>query len=163
MNGFEGIEAVASGDDMLLMYKIWQQHPEQVLYLKSKDAIVTTEPMPSWRAFINQRRRWASKTLHYEDKKVMAVAALVYLVNLWVLVLAAASFVDSNYSWLLLGYLMGKLVLELPFVYSVARFYNEQKLLWYFPLFQPLHILYTVSVGFLSQLGKYEWKGRRTK
>lgn len=162
VNGFEDIEAVASGDDMLLMYKIWQQHPEQVLYLKSKEAIVTTAPMSSWRAFINQRRRWASKTLHYEDKKVMAVAALVYAVNVWFVVLLIASLFNTTYGWLLLGYVLVKLLLELPFVYSIARFYNEQQLLWYFPLFQPLHILYTVSVGFLSQLGTYEWKGRRT-
>ena len=162
VNGFEGIDAIASGDDMLLMYKIWQQHPGQVLYLKSKDAIVNTAPMPSWRAFINQRRRWASKTLHYQDKKVMAVAALVYGVNVWFLVLLIASLINGAYGWLLLGSLMGKLILELPFVYSIARFYQEQKLLWYFPLFQSLHILYTVSVGFLSQLGAYEWKGRKT-
>ncbi|ANE51612.1 glycosyltransferase [Flavisolibacter tropicus] len=163
VNGFEGIDAVASGDDMLLMYKIWQQHPEQVLYLKSKEAIVTTGPMKTWGQFINQRRRWASKTFHYEDKKVMGVAALVYGVNLWFVVLLLASLFNSTNWLVLLGSLFVKLFLELPFVNSVARFYNEQKLLWYFPLFQPLHILYTVSVGFLSQLGAYEWKGRQTK
>lgn len=163
VNGFEGIDAVASGDDMLLMYKIWQQHPDQVLYLKSNAAIATTTPMSTWGQFINQRRRWASKTLYYDDKKVMGVAALVYGVNLWCAVLLVASLSDRTYGWLLAAYLVGKLVLELPFVYSVTRFYNEQKLLWYFPLFQPLHILYTISVGILSQWGAYEWKGRRTK
>ncbi|HYH13842.1 MAG TPA: glycosyltransferase [Flavisolibacter sp.] len=163
VNGFEGIDAVASGDDMLLMYKIWQQQPKGVWYLKSKEAIVSTAPMPNWQAFINQRRRWASKTLYYDDKKVMAVAVLVYSVNVWFILLLITSFFNSNYGWLLLAYLFGKLVLELPFVYSVARFYKEQRLLWYFPLFQPLHILYTISVGFLSQLGGFEWKGRQTK
>jgi cellulose synthase/poly-beta-1,6-N-acetylglucosamine synthase-like glycosyltransferase len=163
VNGFEGIDALASGDDMLLMYKIWQQHPEKVLYLKSQAAIVTTSPMPDWKAFINQRRRWASKTLYYDDKKVIGVAALVYIVNLWFVVLLIASLINNSYAWLLLGYIIGKLLLELPFVYSVSRFYNETKLLWYFPIFQPLHICYTVSVGLLSQLGSYEWKGRTTK
>ena len=49
------------------------------------------------------------------------------------------------------------------FVSSVASFYNEKKLIFYFPLLQPLHILYTISIGFISQLGTYNWKGRKTK
>jgi hypothetical protein len=54
-------------------------------------------------------------------------------------------------------------LIELPFVYSVAKFYNEQKLVRFLFLFQPLHIFYTVVVGIISQFGKYEWKGRKTK
>jgi cellulose synthase/poly-beta-1,6-N-acetylglucosamine synthase-like glycosyltransferase len=45
VNGFSGIDHLASGDDMLLMYKIWKQHAGRVQYLKSKDVIVTTEPV----------------------------------------------------------------------------------------------------------------------
>jgi cellulose synthase/poly-beta-1,6-N-acetylglucosamine synthase-like glycosyltransferase len=163
VNGFKGIDAVASGDDMLLMYKIWKQHPDQVLYLKSKEAVVTTQPMKSWRAFFNQRRRWASKTLHYDDHRITAVLGLVYLVNLLFPALVIAAFLNPSYWLLVLAYLLVKTVIEFPFVASVARFYGERSLLKYFPLFQPLHILYTVSVGFLSQLGKYEWKERQTK
>ncbi|MFN2438325.1 MAG: hypothetical protein ABR503_03930, partial [Chitinophagaceae bacterium] len=65
--------------------------------------------------------------------------------------------------WLVLGYWVLKTIIEIPFVASVAKFYNEKKLLVYFPFFQPLHIFYTGSVGLLSQLGNYEWKGRRVK
>jgi cellulose synthase/poly-beta-1,6-N-acetylglucosamine synthase-like glycosyltransferase len=163
VNGFEGIDAVASGDDMLLMYKIWQQNPQQVHYLKSQQAMVTTAPMPTWAAFLNQRRRWASKTFYYDDKKVIVVAGLVYGINVWALVLLIATLIHLSYGLLLLAFLLGKSLIEFPFIYSISRFYKEERLLWYFPLFQPLHILYTVSVGFLSQLGAYEWKGRRTK
>jgi hypothetical protein len=64
---------------------------------------------------------------------------------------------------MVVGYWLLKTIIEIPFLASVAKFYNEQKLLFFFPLFQPLHIFYTVSVGLLSQMGKYEWKGRRVK
>jgi hypothetical protein len=60
-------------------------------------------------------------------------------------------------------YLIAKTLIELPFVFSVAKFYNEQRLLIYLFPFQPIHILYTVLVGLTSQFGKYEWKGRKTK
>ena len=62
VNGFAGIDHIASGDDMLLMHKIWLQDKNKVHYLKSRDAIVRTAPVPSWPVFINQRKRWASKS-----------------------------------------------------------------------------------------------------
>lgn len=163
VNGFEGIDNISSGDDTLLMYKIEKRYPKQTGYLKNKKAIVSTAPMQSWKEFIMQRRRWASKTLYYDDYRVMAVLAFVYLFNVWFFVLLAAAFFNTYYGWWLLVYIIAKTVIEYPFVYSVAQFYNEKKVMRFFPLFQPLHILYTVSVGLLSQLGKYDWKGRNTK
>jgi len=163
VNGFRGIDKVASGDDMLLMYKIWKQDPGKVFYLKSEEAIVTTEPMLSWKSFFMQRKRWASKTLIYDDKRIIAALAFVYLLNCLFFVLIAVSFFNSLYWLYVIGFLLLKTFVEWPFVSAVAKFYEEQKLMKYFFFFQPLHIFYTVVVGFLSQFGKYEWKGRRTK
>src|SRR5206468_12036975 len=44
VDGFAGIDRVASGDDMLLMYKIWKRFPGSVRFLKDRRAIVDTEP-----------------------------------------------------------------------------------------------------------------------
>jgi cellulose synthase/poly-beta-1,6-N-acetylglucosamine synthase-like glycosyltransferase len=162
VNGFEGIDRVASGDDMLLMYKIWKQGSEGVVYLKSKTAIVSTQPMATWGAFFQQRRRWASKTFYYDDKRVLAVAAFVYLFNVWCVVLLVAGLINDSHIWLLWVFLLIKFIIEFPFVFSVSRFYDEKALMLYFPFFQPLHILYTVSVGLWSQWGSYKWKGRKT-
>ncbi|HEY0066054.1 MAG TPA: hypothetical protein VGB46_01785, partial [Flavisolibacter sp.] len=161
--GFSGIDHVASGDDMLLMYKIRKAHPGRVFYLKSRDAVVATAPMKTWSEFVNQRKRWASKTLVYEDGRIKAVLGFVYLFNCFFLLLFVMAFFGWSYIKLLLLMLAGKILAELFFLYPVAAFYQSRSLLRYFAFFQPIHILYTVSVGFLSQLGKYEWKGRRTK
>ena len=163
VNGFEGIDKVATGDDMLLMYKIWKKDRSKVHYLKNREAIVCTQPMLSWKDFLNQRRRWASKTLVYDDYKIIAVLGFIYLFNCLFFVLLTAAFINSDYWILVIGFLIFKTLIEWPFVSSVAKFYNEQKLMKYFPFFQPVHIFYTVFVGLISQFGKYEWKGRRTK
>jgi cellulose synthase/poly-beta-1,6-N-acetylglucosamine synthase-like glycosyltransferase len=163
VNGFEGIDTVATGDDLLLMYKIWKKHPRRTFYLKNKDAIVTTRPMASWKAFLMQRKRWASKTLVYDDRRILAVLVFVYLFNLLFPVLIVASFFNALYWWYVAGFLVIKTVIEFPFVHSLSKFYEEQRLMKYFFFLQPLHIFYTVFVGWLSQSGKYEWKGRRTK
>lgn len=163
VRGFEGIDKVATGDDMLLLYKIWKKYPGRVFYLRSTDAIVTTQPMYTWKQFYRQRKRWASKSLIYDDYRIITVLALVLVVNFFFTGLMIAALFDNLYWWYVLGFWITKTIIELPFVYSVARFYNEQKLMKYFFFFQPVHCLYTVIVGVLSQFGQYEWKGRKTK
>lgn len=163
VNGFEGVDQLASGDDLFLMQKIWRKDKQQVGYLKSEAAIVSTPPMHSWKSFVNQRRRWASKSAYYTDAKLKAVLVFVYLFNLLFPVLIIAALFNPIHWWLVLYYLVGKIVIELPFVYSVAKFYKEEKLIPWFFLLQPVHIVYTIVVGLISQFGSYEWKSRRTK
>jgi cellulose synthase/poly-beta-1,6-N-acetylglucosamine synthase-like glycosyltransferase len=163
VNGFEGIDKVATGDDMLLMHKIWKKFPGKTFYLKNKEAIVTTQPMFNWKDFFMQRKRWASKTLIYDDYRIVAVLAFVYLLNCLFIALVLASFFNGFYWWYVLGLWVAKTAIEWPFIYSVAKFYNEQTLVKFLFFFQPLHVLYTVFVGLLSQFGRYEWKGRKTK
>lgn len=163
VNGFTGIDQIASGDDMLLMHKIAKKFPEQIRYMKSQSTIVTTAPMSTWKEFFNQRIRWASKATYYEDKKIFLVLLLVYLFNLSLLVLFVAGFWEYN-NWIALGLLLLlKTVVEWIFISRVASFFHKRKLLFFFPFFQPLHILYTVFAGLISQFGKYEWKGRRVR
>ncbi len=163
VNGFEGIDHVATGDDMLLMHKIRRLFPEKIFYLKSEAAIVQTPAMPGWKEFLMQRKRWASKSLVYRDRRIIAALALVLMVNLLFIILLAACIIEPWYLWVTAGFLVGKTIIEWPFVHRVAKFFNQQSLSLYFPLFQPLHILYTIYTGISSQFGKYEWKGRKTK
>lgn len=163
VNGFTGIDRVATGDDMLLMHKIWKRNMGKVLYLKSREAVVSTQPMLGWKSFFAQRKRWASKTFVFNDFRILAVLIFVYLFNLGFLLLIIASFFNSFYWQYVIGFWILKTLVEFPFIYSVAQFYEEQKLMRYFFFFQPLHIFSIVITGVLSQLGKYEWKGRKTK
>jgi cellulose synthase/poly-beta-1,6-N-acetylglucosamine synthase-like glycosyltransferase len=163
VNGFKGIDKVATGDDMLLMHKIRRKYPGKIFYLKSKEAITYTQPMLSWKEFLMQRKRWASKTLVYDDYKIVGVLAFVYLLNCLFIALIIASLFHAFYWWFVLGFWLAKTIIELPFIQAVAKFYEERTIIKYLFLFQPLHIMYTVFIGIASQLGKYEWKGRKTK
>jgi cellulose synthase/poly-beta-1,6-N-acetylglucosamine synthase-like glycosyltransferase len=163
VDGFKGIDQIASGDDMLLMHKISKTFPGQTHFLFTKEAIITTAPMQSWSAFFNQRIRWASKARSYSDKRIFAVLLLVYLFNLSFAVSFIAGFWEPRYWILLAAAWIGKTLVELPFVYGVAGFFGKRSLLNWFFLFQPLHILYTISSGLLGQFGTYEWKGRKVK
>jgi poly-beta-1,6-N-acetyl-D-glucosamine synthase len=161
VNGFAGVDHIASGDDMLLMYKIWKKYPDSVHYLKSKDAIVSTQPVSSWKEFFNQRMRWASKATAYNDKRILPVLLLVYFFNLSFFALLIAGFWDyHNWIYLLALWILKTLV-ELPFFVTLSIFFDKQWAVKWFFFFQPLHIFYTVFIGLSGQFGKYEWKGRR--
>ena len=163
VNGFNNIDNIASGDDMLLMHKIFKRYPDKVFYLKNRHAIVTTEPVTTWKQFFHQRIRWASKADSYDDKRIFIVLLLVYLLNVCFFAGAIAAFFKTT--WLGLGLLLlfAKILIEFPFVNSVAIFFGQQKLMKYFPFLQPLHIAYTIIAGWLGKFGHYEWKGRRIK
>jgi len=161
VEGFKGIDQLPSGDDMLLMHKIYKKYPDKVFFLKSRPAIVSTQPENTWKGFVNQRIRWASKAASYDDRRIFWVLLLVYLVNLLFPVLLLASWWNTWYFWILLLLGLVKTFVEYPFVRSVAGFFRQQRLMIYFPFLQPLHIAYTVIVGWLGQFGSYRWKDRK--
>jgi len=173
VGGFAGIDNIASGDDMLLMHKIYKRYREKVMFLKSEDVIVQTQPVNSIKEFFSQRIRWASKAGKYEDKRIFWVLLLVYLVNVSLLVLPVIALIRNvQFSmfnaqcsiwgvWFLL--LVIKTLVELIFLYPVAKFFNKHPMLWAFPLMQPFHIIYTVIAGWLGSFGSYSWKERKVK
>jgi cellulose synthase/poly-beta-1,6-N-acetylglucosamine synthase-like glycosyltransferase len=161
VGGFEGIDNIASGDDMLLMQKIQKVHPDKIMFLKSPDVIMLTQPAETLKDFMNQRIRWASKADKYTDKKITAVLLLVYLLNAWIFILAISSFFFIKSFYLFLFSVAIKTIVELIFLYPVAKFFNKRKLLWWFVPAQPLHILYTLLAGWLGMFGSYHWKGRK--
>ena len=157
---FSGIDHLPSGDDMLLMHKMKKSYPEKIGYLYAQDAVVTTAPSATLDLFIQQRIRWSSKALGYQDKIIFWILLLVYLVNFSLLVYLPVNLIETGSinNWLIL--IGCKTLVELPFMYASAKFFKQQKLLWWFLFLQPFHILYTVVAGWFGTFGSYKWKGR---
>lgn len=163
VKGYEGIEHLASGDDYLLMVKMQHAYPNKIVYLKSEGAIISTEAQLTWKAFFQQRIRWASKSGKYEDSKLTYILILVYLFNLSFLPMLVAGVFNNLFFGIAGLMLLCKIISELIFLVPVSRFFHKQRQLLYFPLLQPLHIAYIIIAGFLGFVGVYEWKGRNVK
>ena len=158
-----GIDHLASGDDMLLMHKMKREFGNRLSYLFSAKSIVLTAPMPNWKQFLHQRIRWASKASYYEDKGILLVLWLVYLLNAILFAgLIASLFYPALFPIVIL--LIGiKTFAELGFMLPVAHFFQLKKWLLFFPLMQPFHIVYTVVAGWLGKFGSYQWKSRKVQ
>ncbi|MFT3937155.1 MAG: glycosyltransferase [Chitinophagaceae bacterium] len=163
VDGFTDIDNIASGDDMLLMNKVAKAFPQQTGYLKSAEAVVSTLPAANWKAFFQQRIRWASKATHYRQPRMFFTLLLVYLTNLFIFCFLVIGFWQKT-AWLYFLLLcVAKFCMEVFFVKEVADFFKQSSLLLYLLLLQPLHIIYIVVSGFLGQFKSYEWKGRKLK
>jgi glycosyltransferase involved in cell wall biosynthesis len=163
VGGFSGIDDIASGDDMLLMQKFSAQYPGSIGYAFSTDAMVNTKTEPTWKLFLQQRIRWASKATKYKDPVLFRILLLVYAVNLWVVALLVMGLWNRRAFVFGLILMIIKLMIEWRFVQNVLQFFSLLPLMRWFPIAQPLHILYTVVSGFFGQAGGYRWKGRNVK
>lgn len=163
VEGYRGIDRLASGDDFFLLHKIAARYPNKIAYLKSSKAVVRTAALATWHQFLQQRIRWASKSTSYKDARLLMVLMLVWFYNACFLLIAMASFFDLRILAILTGGITLKVLLEWPFVKQISRFFQVPVTAVGFIVLQPLHILYTVLAGLLGLLGRYEWKGRMVK
>ena len=165
VNGFEGIDQLASGDDMLLMQKIAKQYPEQIGFIKNKAATVYTHAQATIHDFLQQRIRWATKSYSYPEWKVTVILAMVYLFcNSIVLSLLLVPFFGSVMCWILLSQLVIKAVMDFVFLKRMSAFFDRQDLMSTFVSSFFYHIVYIVVVGLLGNVIKeYRWKGRKVK
>ena len=161
VGGFAGVDHLASGDDELLMHKIARRYPDGVRFLKATAAIVQTQPHRSWRAFYQQRRRWASKWRAYESYGPTVLAVFIFLSNL-APVLALLGWLSGflNVS-VLLGVVLLKALPEFLFLREVLVFLQKKSSVRSIPITQLLYPFYVVFFGLAAQGKGYRWKGRR--
>lgn len=163
VGGFKGIDDLASGDDELLLQKVAEKYPHQIGFLKKREAIVYTDAKPTLREFMQQRRRWASKSVKYKDKKVVALAIGIWLFNLSLLVNGVLSFFDADFFKLLLFQFALKYIFEVMFLVPIMSFFKRPWLVWLLSIISPIHVLYFVYVGIMGNTRKYDWKGRNVR
>lgn len=165
MQGFQGIDDLASGDDELFLHKVAENHADKIYFCKSREAVVYTDAKPTFSSFISQRRRWASKSTKYKNKKVVALGVLIWLFNLsFVCVLVSLFFASSPLLFkVFLFSLFSRLLIDFIFMRALTVFAKYERYLIYLPILVILHPFYLVGIGVFGNIGKYNWKGRRVK
>jgi len=163
VGGFKGIDDLASGDDELLLHKMAAIYGDKIGFLKNTDAVVYTHAKETLGEFIQQRKRWASKSTRYKEKSVIILGVSVWMFNLSIIINAILSIFFSATLSFLLFQLIAKLLLELIFLNNMMAFFKRKALLWWLPILNAFHIIYIVYIGIVGNSGKYNWKGRMVK
>ena len=154
---------ISSGDDIFLIQSVAKSSPDQVDFLKSKNAMVGVFAEKSLKAFLNQRLRWSSKTSEYSNTSLKKRIGLIYIFNLLLiagLILGATS--DINYLVTSVFAFLVKSIFEAFYLLETKRFFNVRFHFVSLPLHSGLQTIYMVVIGSLSILGmRGFWKGRR--
>ena len=152
---------IPSGDDEFLLYHVYKKYPNEVLFLKSKAAIVVTEAHSKLSKFINQRIRWTSKWKYHKNRKLRLTAMLFFLDNL-VFLAAFFLFLTSQISaQLFLPLLIARWLIIFVYILPIKKFLGHGRNfagLLLMQIIYPFHILF---MGLNSIFGRYTWKGRK--
>ena len=163
VGGFKGIDDLASGDDELLLHKMAARYDNHIGFLKNEDAVVYTHAKPTLGEFIQQRKRWASKSTRYKNKAIIVLGVAIWLFNVSILLNIGIGLFDGFYFGLAVTQLLIKIFLEFIFLYQVTGFAKRRELLVLLPILNIMHIVYLVYIGVAGNSGKYNWKGRMVK
>ncbi len=164
VNGFKDHLNLSSGDDELLMQKIWKETDFSIKFCLNKEAIVLTDANETVRKFYDQRKRWASKGLFYADKILVVKLILIFLFYLSLLILPIAAIAFSiNFLFLFIFNFLTKIIFEYKIMKKGTELLYGKDLLKYLFAAEVFQIPYIVLAGVAGLFGNYKWKGRKLK
>jgi len=152
---------IPSGDDVYLLHEIKKSSRDTISVLKSKQAIVKTQPPGNLSEFMNQRIRWASKGRFYSDIDIIILSSLVLLTNIVVALLLVLCFVHPTWVWIFLTLLFIKTVTDGLIIGSGLKYFEKSFKLWLLPVFEIIYPFYMLSAALGGILNAYKWKSRR--
>ena len=161
--GFNNNINYASGDDLFLMFNINKKYPGSIHFIRSKEAIVKTKSSRNICDFIEQRKRWVSKTKGYSSFIVIFVSVIIFLFSLSILALFIGTFFSYKYMLLALLLIFIKSFVDYPLLKGITEFMNKIKLIKYFIPLQFIYILYVPFIAVIANISGYKWKGRNIK
>ena len=164
VKGYENIDNIASGDEVLLMQKMHKVFPGSIKFIKSADAIVYTKACKTISEFIQQRIRWASKAFQSGTLSSIIISGFVFFYNVFILfALLSGAFYPKFLSLFLL--LFGiKCGIDFLFLLLSSAFFHKKRYLLLLLPQQFIYVFYVCVTGVWSTISKkYHWKGRLVK
>ncbi|MBK8801988.1 MAG: glycosyltransferase [Fibrobacteres bacterium] len=160
VRGFSGHLGVVSGDDDFLVQSLSDSGQWEVVSGDHPDALVETAPPGSWKEVWEQRKRWGSKCVRYDPKRV-GLLSVVYGSYVWIVV----SLVLGLWSpWAAIGGAATlAIVLAEAFLLTLrmARKTTRANLLVWFPLAMAVQIPLVLLATLMGTFGRFLWKGQQ--
>lgn len=152
---------IKSGDDTMLIHEAVRQN-YQLVFNKSKDCIVETFAVTTWKDLVNQRKRWASKTVSYINFKDKLIAAEVFLFIFSICInLVLAPFTGGITLLVAIFQILGKGMTDFWFLRKLSSFFQMGKVLNRFVALFVVQFYMFLWSGISGIFGmKYRWKGR---
>ncbi|MCJ7554629.1 MAG: glycosyltransferase [Ignavibacteriaceae bacterium] len=162
VGGFTYQMNLSSGDDELLMQKISKDTKYKVKFANHRNAIVKTSSNKTISEFYQQRKRWASKGLFYNDKTLILKLILIYLFYISFPVQLLLGIFYSNILFMTLSLtIILKILFEFFVLKKGIKLLFNKKILNIFLLAEIVQIPYIIIAGISGAFGNYIWKNRK--
>ncbi len=152
VGGFDKIKHSISGDDDLFIQLIQRETRWKIRYMVTPESFVTTTPPRSLSQFINQRTRHISASKFY-PRTIKQLYALNHIFS----VVIIFSFFWIPLSALVVG--MIKINAEGILVAKGKEIFHEEISISEFFVGEIVIILYTLLIGPIAFIKKFQWKG----
>ncbi len=147
---------IASGDDMFLLKKAWQQKAK----IGALNAPVQTPVGADLKTAFHQRIRWAAKSGKLLTRPIFFSSLVLLAGNLAALVALISLLIDASYFPFGLFSLLIKLLIDfLLLILSARMFKTKLNPAWFVPAFI-FNLFYTPVIALCSVFVKPNWKGR---
>jgi len=164
VSGFKDQMNLSSGDDELLMQKVFKDTDFSVKFCIDKNAIVKTTVNKTIADFFHQRNRWASKGLFYSDRSLVLRLILIYLFYVGLIAqLFFSLFFHPIFFFSLILSIALKFLFEFLILYKGKKIIFDDLKLKYFIITEILQIPYILFAGIFGAFGNYLWKERKIK
>lgn len=163
VKGFDGNNGIASGDDIFLFEKFVLDTPNDVHFIKSKEAIVTTFPVATFPELIQQRTRWAAKSSHYRLQFTRLVGALVFSMNFLLVLSVFFTFFHLPYLPYIGLLFILKLFIDWILLRKSIRFFNQKANIVYYIVSSLCYPFFSAFIFLNTLFSNYKWKERSFK
>ena len=149
---------IASGDDMFMLHTL-KKNKAKINYLYNSEYIVKTKGTNSLKKFLQQRIRWAAKSINYKDITTILVALLVVAINIFLLI--SLLLTPCSLLFIFSIIIIIENIIMLPYLIK----YKQYRVLKYYPIifpimaiFYPLYILIILFLIPFYKKNNPHWK-----
>lgn len=157
VNGFDNVIKLQSGDDDLLMQKLAKERPWAMRYCITEETFVTTKGKETLKGLWEQRKRWASTTIHYTPKIVFVLSMIFLFLAMQCIATILSPFSFKIFVATAIVFAL-KCVGDFVLIVRGLKVFKQPHLLkWCAPV-EFLIAPFTVFAVIFGLLGKFKWK-----
>lgn len=151
-----------SGEDVFFMLNLKKTNKSEINFLKSIEAVVSTQMPSGIKEFWQQRLRWVSKSKYYHDADIIISAAMVWWISFLMFATLMAGIFNPVYFLVYTFLFIMKSIPDYLLLSKVLAFFNRPGLIKHFILLQIIYPFYVTLTGIFGLIFvKFKWKDRK--
>lgn len=165
LGGYSVMPDAKSGDDVFFLQNVAAKQPDHIGFVKSRMAIVTTRGTTRFYDLLQQRKRWASKSVLFRHIPTKIVAVLVFVNSLLIcLNLFLGLLVSWKFLMLFLIHFFLKVLIDTMLIHKGLDLQNKKASIKNLLASHILNPFLNVWIFLLIIFRKeYYWKGRSAR